>query len=275
MMETEAPISTTQEGGATSLPRSDGHKLKILSYNIQVAMASTRARHYVTQGWKHLLPHAKSFDNLDRIAHLISGYDIVGLQEVDAGSLRSYFINQVEYLAERSRFPFWYHQTNRNLGKFAQHSNGILSRFEPTEVKEYKLPGFIPGRGALMARYGQQDNAFILLLVHLALGKRARQYQLEFISELINEHKHACLMGDFNCPIHSAEMERLFHNTELCIPEERHLTFPSWRPKRNIDHILTTQSVQINSVSVLNHALSDHLPISMELTLPANVNVHS
>lgn len=124
-----------------------------------------------------------------------------------------------------------------------------------------------------MVRYGHHDNSFILLLVHLALGKRARQYQLGFIGELINEHKHACLMGDFNCPIHSPEMERLFNTTALCIPQERLLTFPSWRPKRNIDHILTTESVRVESVRVLNHALSDHLPISMELMLPTEVTV--
>ena len=271
MMQSELATTTDQARHPTAA--GGGHKLKILSYNIQVAIASVRARHYVTQGWKHLLPHAKSFDNLDRIAHLISDYDIVGLQEVDGGSLRSYFINQVEYLAERSRFPFWYHQTNRNLGKFAQHSNGILSRFKPTEVKEYKLPGFIPGRGALMARYGHHDNAFILLLVHLALGKRARQYQLDFIAELINEYNHACLMGDFNCPAHSAEMESLYEKTRLCIPEEEYLTFPSWRPNRNIDHILTTESVKVETVNVLNHALSDHLPIAMELTLPAEIQL--
>lgn len=252
-----------------------GHKLRVLSYNIQTAVASTRPRHYLTQGWKHLLPHAKSFDNLDRIAQLIAHYDIVGLQEVDGGSLRSYFINQVEYLAERSRFPFWHQQTNRNLGKFAQHSNGILTRIKPTEISEHKLPGLIPGRGALMAHYGHKNNSFVLLLVHLALGKRTRKQQLEFIGELINGYKHVCVMGDFNCPTNSREMEQFFSKTKLCSPEGKYLTFPSWRPNRNIDHILTSESVQVEKVDVLNYALSDHLPISMELTLPAEVKIRS
>lgn len=250
-----------------------GHTLRILSYNIQTAVASTRASHYLTQGWKHLLPHAKSFDNLDRIAQLISHYDIVGLQEVDGGSLRSYFINQVEYLAERGRFPFWHQQTNRNLGKFAQHSNGILTRIKSTEVTEHKLPGLIPGRGALMARYGEDDNSFVLLLVHLALGKRTRKKQLEFIAELISDYKHVCVMGDFNCPTKSQEMEQFFRKTQLCSPDDEYLTFPSWRPNRNIDHILTSPSVHVEKINVLNQALSDHLPISMELTLPAEVEM--
>ncbi len=250
-----------------------GHKLKLMSFNIQVATASTRARHYLTHSWKHILPHAQAFDNLDRIAQLISGYDFVGLQEVDGGSLRSQFVNQVEYLAEHARFPFWHSQTNRNLGKLAKHSNGMVSRFQPSEITEYKLPGMMPGRGALMVRFGQREHSFALFLVHLALGQRAREYQLDFISELINEHPHACLMGDFNCMVESKEMAQLFRKTDLGSPEEKHLTFPSWRPVRNIDHILITSALEVNEIKVVNQALSDHLPIAMEISLPAEIKL--
>lgn len=250
-----------------------GHTIKLMSFNIQVAIASTRTRHYLTQSWKHILPHSQCFDNLDRIARLVSDYDIVGLQEVDGGSLRSQFINQVEYLAEHGGFPFWHNQTNRNLGKLAQHSNGMLSKFEPSETTEYKLPGMMPGRGALMVRFGQHENSLALFLVHLALGKRARQNQLDFIAELVSDYRHACVMGDFNCPIESDEMRSLFNKTDLCLPEETHLTFPSWRPARNIDHILTTSAVQVNEMKVVNEALSDHLPIAMEILLPEEIHI--
>lgn len=247
----------------------DGRRLRLLSYNIQAAVASVRPRHYFTQSWKHVLPHPKCLDNLDSIAHIIRDYDVVGLQEVDGGSFRSAFINQVEYLAEQGEFPFWYQQTNRNLGKLAQHSNGLLSRLRPIEVVEHKLPGFIPGRGALMVRYGQGEQGLMLVLVHLALGRRARLSQLDFITELVQSHPHTCVMGDFNCPLHSAEMESLFRRTRLRAPEDRLDTFPSWRPFRNIDHILVSDSLHVNEVKVLRHALSDHLPLAMEITLPA------
>ena len=250
-----------------------GRTVKLLSFNIQVAMASTRARHYLTQSWKHVLPHSQCFDNLDRIAQLLCDYDIVGLQEVDGGSLRSLFVNQVEYLAERSRFPYWHQQTNRNLGKIAKHSNGLLSKFEPREIQEHKLPGGLPGRGALLSRYGHKDNPLAVIMVHLALGKRARQQQLDFISELVSDYEHVCVMGDFNCPIHSEEMENLFEKTHLCLREERHLTFPSWRPARNIDHILASPSIDVQSMKVVNESLSDHLPIAMEIKLPHDVHL--
>lgn len=253
---------------AASYPRTH---LRLLSYNIQAGVASTRAHHYVTQGWKHVLPHPRSFENLDRIAHVVSDYDVVALQEVDAGSMRSYFINQVEYLARRGHFPFWYHQTNRNLGKFAQHSNGLLSKIQPQEVVEHKLPGLIPGRGLIMARYGDRKHPLVILLAHLALSKRARMRQLAFIGELVNEYQHVVLMGDLNCQPQSKEMDALLENTHLCEPLEAFHTFPSWRPFRNIDHILVTPSLKIKSVQVLSHALSDHLPISLELIIPESV----
>ncbi len=247
--------------------------LRLLSYNIQAGIASTRAHHYVTQGWKNILPHTRSFDNLDRIAHVVSDYDVVALQEVDAGSLRSYFINQIEYLARRGRFPFWYHQINRNLGKFAQHSNGLLSKIQPQEIVEHKLPGLIPGRGLMMTRYGTSEHPLVVLLAHLALSKRARMQQLAFISEIVNDYEHVVLMGDLNCQPQSKEMDFLLKSTHLCEPLETLHTFPSWRPFRNIDHILVTPSLKISNVKVLNHAISDHLPISLELELPHSVRL--
>jgi len=247
--------------------------LRLLSYNIQVGIGSTRPRHYLTQSWKHILPHSKSFDNLDRIASLLSSYDVVGLQETDAGSLRTGFINQTEYLADKSDFPFWYDQTNRKLGQLARHSIGFLSKIKPVDIHEHKLPGLIPGRGAMLVRYGQSNNPLILVLIHLALGKRARVSQLDYISDIVNQFEHVIVMGDMNCKPGSPEMDRLFRKTKLREPLEELHTFPSWRPIRNIDHILVTPTLNVKEAHVLNHSISDHLPIAMEIELPKGVHI--
>ena len=247
--------------------------LRLLSYNIQAGVASTRPHHYLTRSWKHVLPHPSSFDNLDRIARLTANYDIVAIQEADAGSMRSYFVNQVEYLARRGHFPFWCHQTNRDLGKFAQHSNGLLSKFRPHLIAQHKLPGIIPGRGAMLVQLGHGDASLAVLLVHLALGRRTRLRQFDFISELISDFKHVVVMGDFNCVPESHEMDLLLTKTHLCEPAAKLHTFPSWRPYRNIDHILVTPSLKISNLQVVHHALSDHLPIAMELEVPEDVQL--
>jgi endonuclease/exonuclease/phosphatase family metal-dependent hydrolase len=219
------------------------------------------------------LPHAQRFDNLDRIARLVKGYDIVGLQELDAGSMRSGYVNLTEYLSEKSAMPFWSDQTNRRIGSFARQSTGLLSRFAPTEVVEHRLPGPIPGRGVLFIRYGTKEHSLVVLIVHLALGKRTRMLQLDYISEMVNQYPHVILMGDMNCHSESDEMDYLINRTLMREPFHGLDTFPSWRPQHNIDHILVTPTLRVENVGALNFSLSDHLPLEMEISLPASVRL--
>jgi endonuclease/exonuclease/phosphatase family metal-dependent hydrolase len=122
-------------------------------------------------------------------------------------------------------------------------------------------------------QYGSKDKPLVLLLVHLGLGKRARLRQLEFVSEMVNQHQHVVVMGDFNCQTNSPEMNTLLNNTSLCEPAEKMHTFPSWRPNRNIDHILVTRSIRTRNIQVLPFAMSDHLPIAIDITLPEHITL--
>lgn len=248
-----------------------GQRIRLLSYNIQAGIKTARYRHYITHSWKHVLPHAQRFSNLDRIAHLIKGYDVVGLQELDAGSLRSGYVNLTQYLSEKSGMPFWYDQTNRRIGRFASHSTGVLSRFTPTEIVEHRLPGRIPGRGALFIRYGSKHDSLVVLILHMALSRRARLVQFDYISEIVNEYRHVILMGDLNCGSDSREMDYLIDRTMMCEPTHEMHTFPSWRPQQNIDHILVTPTLRVDNVKALNFSLSDHLPVEMQITLPDSI----
>lgn len=250
-----------------------GQTIKLLSYNIQAGIRTGRYRHYITHSWKHVLPHSQRFSNLDRIAHLVRGYDIIGLQELDAGSLRSGYVNLTEYLSDKAEMPFWTDQTNRRIGRIASQSLGVLSRFHPAEIVEHRLPGRIPGRGVLFVRYGTHHDSLVALIVHLALGKRARMSQIDYISEIVNEYRHVVLMGDMNCRSKSREMDYLIDRTMMSEPFHGVSTFPSWGPKHNIDHILVTPTLQVDHVKALNFSLSDHLPIEMQITLPDSVHL--
>lgn len=263
-MENSIPITTTER-----------QSLRLLTYNIQAGIATSGYHHYLTHSWRHVLPCPKRRDNLDRIAHLVQHFDIVGLQEADAGSLRSGYINITEYLANRARFPHWYDQTNRDFGMFAQHSMGVLSRFRATDISEHRLPGTIPGRGALMVSYGTGPERLALLLLHLALGRRARERQIAFVAEIAREVSNVIVMGDLNCRAQSPELAQLINRAGLREPALDLHTFPSWRPNRNIDHILVSQTIQVRQVSVLNYPLSDHLPIAMEVSVPGRFSAAS
>ncbi|MBT8116451.1 MAG: endonuclease/exonuclease/phosphatase family protein [Gammaproteobacteria bacterium] len=250
-----------------------GQTIKLLTYNVQAGIKTRRYRHYITHSWKHVLPHPQRFSNLDRIARLVKGYDIVGLQELDAGSLRSGYVNLTEYLSDKAKMPFWTDQTNRRIGRIASHSLGVLSRFHPAEIVEHRLPGRIPGRGVLFVRYGTHEDSLVTLIVHLALSKRARMSQIDYISEIVNKYRHVVLMGDMNCHSQSHEMDYLIDRTMMREPHHGADSFPSWRPQRNIDHILVTPTLTVDHVKALDFPLSDHLPIEMQITLPDSVRL--
>jgi endonuclease/exonuclease/phosphatase family metal-dependent hydrolase len=245
------------------LPR----RFSLLSYNIQVGVDTGRYREYVTKGWKHVFPHRERMVNLNRMASMLSRYDMVSLQEVDAGSLRCGFVDITEYLAHRAGFPHWYRQVNRNIGVIAQHSNGFLTRFRPHQVTHHKLPGG-PGRGAMLFEFGKHREALTLCSAHLALGRRARAKQLAFLSELLRDRPNMVLMGDLNAGCDATEIRRFIEANDMNEPACDQATFPSWRPVKKFDHILVSRKLNIIQSRVLDYPLSDHLPVAMELELP-------
>ncbi|WP_275628104.1 endonuclease/exonuclease/phosphatase family protein [Pseudomonas sp. 273] len=258
------PAQVNSQAAESGYP-ADG-RLRLLSFNIQVGISTERYRHYLTRGWQHLLPAAGRAGNLQRIGDLLSGYDLVALQEADGGSLRSGYVNQVEHLAQLGAFPYWYQQLNRNLGRIAQHSNGLLSRLRPTLLEDHPLPG-PPGRGAILMRFGEGDNALAVIMMHLALGPRTRTRQLAYIRELLQGYRHQVLMGDMNT--HATDLLETSPLRDLgLIAPQVQATFPSWRPQRCLDHILLSPGLTLERVSVLPEPISDHLPVAVEIRLP-------
>ncbi len=262
-MDTQAPLHAHPAPDAV-------RRLKLMSANIQ-AGATTRAyRDYLVKPWNHVLPSREKRGNLDVLAEHASSFDLVGLQESDAGSLRSGFLNQTHYLAERAGFPFWSHQPNRRVGGVAASANGLLSRREPDEVHDYPLPSRIPGRGAMLVRYGDGRDSLTVAIAHLSLTPRTRAAQTAFLAELLSGVGHKVLMGDFNCESDSPEMAALYRATALQATEPHHRlpSFPSWRPSRAIDHILVSSGVNIENRWAMSGWSSDHLGVAAEILLP-------
>jgi endonuclease/exonuclease/phosphatase family metal-dependent hydrolase len=244
-----------------------------MSFNIQAGTSTARYHQYVTHSWRQILPHSQRTVNLDAIAAMVAPYDMVALQEADSGSLRSGFINQSRYLATHSGMPFWCHQSNRKVGNVAFAGNGFLSRFEPDAVEEFRLPGAIPGRGSLVVRFGKDQEALAIAVVHLALGKRARRQQLAFLSEQLEHCRHLVVMGDLNAPVSSHEMQDFCARLELSAPTAELATYPSWQPQRAIDHILLSKSISVCSAKVVDVSYSDHCPVEVELELPSSIQL--
>jgi len=247
----------------------DRKRLRLLSFNAQVGIPSSRPRHYLTNSWKHFLPFGGRIANLDRVARFIANFDLVGLQEMDAGSLRSNYVDLTAYLSEQAGFPHAYTRINRDLGTFAKHALGLLTRLEPERVSMHRLPGSIPGRGAIEAHFALANGeSLVLFLVHLALGRRARRAQLDYVAAKLADVPHAVVMGDFNCHPDSRELRELVSRTGLLDPMPCAATYPSWDPRRVFDHILLTPDLSVSDIRVYNVSLSDHLPVGIEIELP-------
>lgn len=258
-----------QDPGALHSVQDQRRRLRLLSFNAHVGISASGLQDYLRSTWKHFLPFSGRLENLDRVADFISQFDVVGLQEMDAGSMRSQFIDLTEYLSRRAGFPHSFTRVNRDLGALAKHSMGLLTRMEPARVTMHRLPSPIPGRGAIEAQFSLGgDDSLVLFLVHLALGRRARAAQLDYVAEQIAHAPHAIVMGDFNCHPESQEMRQLIRKTGLMDPVPTPATYPSWDPQRVFDHILLTPDLGVSEMRVYNVSLSDHLPVGIEIQLP-------
>lgn len=240
--------------------------LRILTFNIQAGLNSQAYSDYVKASLRQFLPSEPNWPHMGAIGDLIKPYDLIALQELDGGSHRSGQLNQLSYLAKHGAFEFWHQQLNRNLGRFGQFSNGLLSRFTPYQVEDHKLPG-LPGRGAIIARYKLKDTTITVCCVHLALSEKARHKQLAYIRDLLASEEHLVLMGDMNCLGHNLNSTPI-SELQLVKPARNLHSYPSWEPTKNIDHILVSPSLKISQMEVIPSQLSDHCPVAMTVDVP-------
>lgn len=243
-------------------------KITVLTYNVQVAMGSKSIRHHLIHSWHHFFPHPHRAANLEQIAKLIKPFDIVALQEVDAGSFRSEYINQINHLAELADFQFHQQQTTRNLGPFAKHSKALLSRLPIVDTQHHVLPSKLPGRGITTFVLNHEGQEIFVVNAHLSLGKKAQVNQLKFIADLVMQHKNVIVLGDLNLtpdflalsPLKTCKLNSVLTNTP---------TYPSWKPKKQLDYILVSPTLKVLAAGVIPTDYSDHLPIYAELELYA------
>jgi endonuclease/exonuclease/phosphatase family metal-dependent hydrolase len=238
--------------------------VRLLSYNIHIGAQPARYGHRV---WRHALPGPGMHATLDGIAEIMRGYDFVAVQEADAGSWRTRFVNQMEYLAQRAGFEHVDFAINRDLRPVAQHAMGFLSRHRPAAVTKHRLPGRIRGRSALEVDLGPEVGGLSLLMAHLSLGHFDRHQQLDYLSALVKPDRPTVLLGDLNCEPDMLRAHAALTGCGMCVPAETPATFPSWRPTRRLDHILGSGQVSVRGLEALPGRLSDHLALAAEITL--------
>jgi len=246
-----------------------GQAFNILTYNTHVAIDATNRAKRAMNLWQHILPSKEKASNLIKISKHLGPFDIIGIQESDAGSLRSGFTNHTEKLAQLARFGHWADQVNRDWGGIARHSMGVISNHRIHNVSHHKLPGSIAGRSLMLTYFDLEGQVLAFAMTHLSLGEKDRIRQSRYIGETLSKIKtRVILVGDFNCGFDSEEISLISDLAGLRVATGSGPTYPSWNPKHRLDHILVSDGIQIDHIETLDKLrLSDHLPLGARIII--------
>ncbi|MBI5243748.1 MAG: endonuclease/exonuclease/phosphatase family protein [Elusimicrobia bacterium] len=172
--------------------------------------------------------------DLGRVAKMILGLDVVGLNEVDVNAKRSGYAHQAAELSRLAGFKHYAYGPAFSSGK-RSFGNAILSRKPIAYKKNHPLPrkGDNEPRAALEA----EIDGVRYLAAHLSLDPEDRRLQADAILSIVSAAKGpVVIMGDFNAGPGSAEV-RKFLRSFTDAAASAGPTHPSSRPKNRIDYI--------------------------------------
>ena len=264
MSETITKTTTTDPEEITPPVRG----VSVCSFNIQAGIATGRSMDYLLGARDHFFHTPRKTRKLEAIAEYIGQFDIVCLQEIDTGGRRSGFNCQADHLAELAGFEHTAKQQNRKIRNISLHGNAIFSRWPILDFKDVKLPGRVSGRGALIAEI-DHVNKLTIMNAHLSLGRADQMMQIAHLKSLV-EPERAVIAGDFNCGRGIAAIQSLIEDGWQATSAKRIATYPSWKPVKDYDHILTSSDLDTLQAKRGEVGLSDHLPVEARIIIKPN-----
>ncbi|MEO0413971.1 MAG: endonuclease/exonuclease/phosphatase family protein [Verrucomicrobiota bacterium] len=240
--------------------------MRFLLYNIRYATGKAQSslpwRGYMSRTSEHMESIIDYIDEVDP--------DITGLVEVDGGSFRASGLNQSLAVARRIQGCHSYRSKYCESTKVAslpvlnKQGNAFITKTPANDERFHYL-----SRGVKRLVIDLEYDGVRFLLVHLALGYRARHAQLREIHQLIKDTDSPVVVaGDFNVLSGPQELELFLEATGL---ENANLrgapTFPSWRPKSQLDFVLHSQDLTVSDFIVPQVPFSDHLPLVVDFSV--------
>ena len=141
-----------------------------------------------------------------------------------------------------------------------------MSRWPAQVVTDLPLPGRIPGRRVLQVRIEPPHGPMSIFVVHLSLDRSTQARQIDYIASLTRRDVPSILMGDFNCDADVLRDHPALQRAGFLLRHYDHPTFPSWAPKRAIDHIVTSPHLRVDDIRTLPQLHSDHLPLEARVS---------
>jgi endonuclease/exonuclease/phosphatase family metal-dependent hydrolase len=237
--------------------------MRLLLYNIRYATGTGASFHLPLPGAGYLRNNRQVLNNISSFIKS-EDPDIVGLIEVDTGSIRTGMVNQAEFIGAQ-------------LGAYSiyecKYGTGSLSALMPIVRKQgnaflaaprvhgERFHYFDTGIKRLIIEL-EIENA-VIFLVHLSLKYRHRQAQLRELHELVTRSSKPVLVaGDFNTYWGDNEIYLFMQAAGLRTANTAGLpSYPSRNPRRELDFILYSEGIEVTGFRVPAVRYSDHLPL--------------
>ncbi|MDP1873245.1 endonuclease/exonuclease/phosphatase family protein [Phenylobacterium sp.] len=223
--------------------------------------------------------------DVSRVADVIAALepDIVALQELDVGRMRTNGVDQAHEIAQRLEMAFHFHPAMKVEEEL--YGDAILTRHPERKIKSAALPGHervsqLEPRGALWVSVDLEGRDLQIFNTHLGLVPREQQNQAAALAGPQwlghpDSKGPTILLGDFNVTS-ASQVYRIL--SEKLRPARRHAqkkspsaTFPSVLPVLRIDHLFVSDEVRVLDVFApydpLTRIASDHLPLVMDFEL--------
>ena len=243
--------------------------MRILVYNIAYGTGAPKSYYdHINTVQRYV---RTSHTHIDEIMKFIgeADPDVIGLVEVDTGSYRTKYVNQVEKIAgylnhhPHSSVKYNHNFLTKTLPIFRKQANAVLTK---KKIHHGKFHYFSCGMKRLIIEVNVGGLRFFL--VHLALKKEVRKVQLEDLAKLAKGRTPVIIAGDFNTFSGAHEIEEFQEKLGLFNPNTEGIpTFPSWKPKRQLDFILCSKCLRIKNFEIPKVKFSDHLPLILDFKL--------
>lgn len=258
---------TTPRRAVVPASTAEAGLLRVLTYNVHTCIGIDGK----------LSPH--------RIARVIARYrpDVVALQEVDVGRLRTGHADQADLIARFLEMEYHFHPAMRIEEE--AYGDCILSRLPMELVKVGALPmppagRFVEPRGALWVALKVGGRTVHFVNTHLGLRPTEKQMQIEALlgQDWIGSNGQVepfVFCGDFNASPRSSIWRRCTqHLRDAQTEAAAHVPRGTWFghvPLARIDHIFVSPQIQVVRVDVgsdyLARTASDHRPLFAELRI--------
>ena len=219
--------------------------------------------HMPLPGAGYVLGNANVLPEITRFIKSVDP-DIVGLIEVDTGSIRSRMVNQAESIAADLGMNTSYetkygsNSINKMLPIVRKQGNAFMAA---PRVHGEKFHYFDTGIKRLIIEFEMQE--YSVFLVHLSLKYRHRHLQLRKLYDLIEEtEKPVIVAGDFNTFWGENEIYLFMKVAGLRSANAGGLpTYPSRAPRKELDWVLYQEGINVTGFEIPDVRHSDHLPL--------------